>query len=99
MKIAELAIKSRQSCFQAIRSATLRRKSDFPLVRSDAMKRSLWPALVVLMFGVVALSGLLAAQTQPCVDYSKDPAGCQPSTLDTPIGLMPSVRVNRQGVV
>src|SRR6266480_5413805 len=32
-----------------------------------------------------------------CVDTSKDPAGCQPSTLDTPIGQMPSVRVNRQG--
>src|SRR5438105_10207246 len=37
---------------------------------------------------------LLGAQ---CVDYSKDPAGCQPSTFDTPIGQMPSVRVNRQG--
>src|SRR5437016_774454 len=32
-----------------------------------------------------------------CLDYSKDPAGCQPSTFDTPIGQMPSVRVNRQG--
>src|SRR5215470_13487426 len=38
----------------------------------------------------------LQAGTQ-CVDYSKDPAGCQPSTFDTPIGQMPSVRVNRQG--
>jgi len=37
---------------------------------------------------------LLAFQ---CVDYSKNPAGCQPSTFDTPIGQMPSVRVNRQG--
>ena len=30
-----------------------------------------------------------------CVDYSKDPAGCQPSTFDTPIGQMltvPSVK-------
>jgi hypothetical protein len=36
----------------------------------------------------------LAAQ---CVDYSKDPAGCQPSTFDTPIGQMPSVRVNAEG--
>ena len=26
-----------------------------------------------------------------------DPAGCQPTTFDTPIGQMPSVRVNRQG--
>src|SRR5262245_32783657 len=34
-----------------------------------------------------------------CVDHSKDPAGCQPSTFDTPIGQMPSVRVNRQGTI
>jgi hypothetical protein len=32
-----------------------------------------------------------------CVDFSKDPAGCQPSTFDTPIGDMPSVRVGRLG--
>ncbi len=32
-----------------------------------------------------------------CVDFSKDPAGCQPSTFDTPIGDMPSVRVGRTG--
>src|SRR5277367_2165099 len=32
-----------------------------------------------------------------CVDYSKDPAGCQPSTFDTPIGQMPSVRVGKEG--
>ena len=32
-----------------------------------------------------------------CVDYSGDPAGCQPSTFDTPIGQMPSVRVGAQG--
>jgi hypothetical protein len=37
---------------------------------------------------------LLAFQ---CVDFSKNPAGCQPSTFDTPFGQMPSVRVNRQG--
>src|ERR1700720_4499499 len=36
----------------------------------------------------------LAAQ---CVDYWNDPAGCQPSTFKTPIGQMPSVRVNRDG--
>src|SRR5438132_13259248 len=41
-----------------------------------------------------ALGGSPSAQ---CVDFSKDPAGCQPSTFDTPIGQMPSVRVNRQG--
>src|SRR6266853_4470306 len=43
---------------------------------------------------LAAASGPLAAQ---CVDYSKDPAGCQPSTFKTPIGQMPSVRVNRDG--
>ncbi len=32
-----------------------------------------------------------------CVDHSDDPAGCQPSTFDTPIGGMPSVRVGRDG--
>src|SRR5712691_2734267 len=42
----------------------------------------------------LTLSVSLSAQ---CVDYSRDPAGCQPSTFDTPIGQMPSVRVNRQG--
>src|SRR5262245_44543162 len=40
---------------------------------------------------------LLLVLALQCVDYSKDPAGCQPSTFDTPIGQMPSVRVNRQG--
>src|SRR5215468_7800647 len=43
---------------------------------------------------MISLLFLLALQ---CVDYSKDPAGCQPSTFDTPIGQMPSVRVNREG--
>src|SRR6202008_438602 len=39
------------------------------------------------------------AADQQCVDHSKDPAGCQPSTFDTPMAQMPSVRVNRQGNV
>ena len=33
------------------------------------------------------------------MDHSNDPAGCQPSTFDTPMAQMPSVRVNRQGNV
>jgi hypothetical protein len=42
--------------------------------------------------------GVLAQSAgSPCVDPSKDPAGCQPSTRDTPIGDMPSGRVNRHG--
>jgi hypothetical protein len=51
------------------------------------------------LIGLAAL-GFIAASvpvTAQCVDYSKDPAGCQPSTFDTPLGQMPSVRVNRQG--
>src|SRR5262247_726230 len=43
---------------------------------------------------MISLLFVLALQ---CVDYSNDPAVCQPSTFDTPIGQMPSVRVNRQG--
>src|SRR5438132_3015938 len=49
-------------------------------------------AAVCLFFLTFTLP--LAAQ---CIDYSKDPAGCQPTTFDTPIGQMPSVRVNRLG--
>lgn len=53
--------------------------------------------------GVFSATLVLRAMADPlagqCVDTSKDPAGCQPSTLDTPIGQMPSVRVNRQGHV
>ena len=50
-------------------------------------------ALFAIIFGA-------RGQQQPvCVDYSKDPAGCQPSTFDTPIGKLPTVRVNRVGDV
>src|SRR5262252_8619690 len=50
--------------------------------------------IALAALGFIAASVPLTAQ---CVDYSKDPAGCQPSTFDTPLGQMPSVRVNRQG--
>ena len=49
-----------------------------------------------LIFAILVLAAALPATAQ-CVDYSKDPAGCQPSTFDTPIGQMPSVRVGRDG--
>lgn len=52
--------------------------------------------LAIAALGFLTLSLRVTAQ---CVDYSKDPAGCQPSTFDTPIGQMPSVRVNRDGKV
>jgi hypothetical protein len=55
-----------------------------------ALKSKVWiVALVVVAIGVPL--------TAECVDYSNDPAGCQPSTFKTPIGQMPSVRVNRDG--
>jgi hypothetical protein len=37
--------------------------------------------------------------TQGCVDYSADPAGCQPSTFPTPTGQMPSRRVGKDGKI
>ncbi len=45
---------------------------------------------------LLALAGFKTADAQ-CVDFSADPAGCQPSTFDTPIGEMPSIRVDRSG--
>jgi hypothetical protein len=50
----------------------------------------------------LALALLLQGTSRPlaagqCIDFSKDPAGCQPSTFDTPIGDMPSVRVGGRG--
>src|SRR5262245_48090044 len=45
---------------------------------------------------MISLLLVLALQ---CVDYSKNPAGCQPSTFDTPFGQMPSRHVNRQGAL
>lgn len=54
-------------------------------------------------FCMVSMAFVLGAAPRPlaaqCVDHSKDLAGCQPSTFDTPIDRMPSVRVNRQGRV
>ena len=45
---------------------------------------------------ILALVGSQVVTAQ-CVDFSNDPAGCQPSTFDTPIGEMPSVRVDARG--
>jgi hypothetical protein len=50
--------------------------------------------LIVVCLYFLTFASPLSAQ---CVDYSKDPAGCQPSTFDTPLGQMPSVRVDRNG--
>lgn len=55
--------------------------------------------------GILLLGSVLAVMAWPqsalaqCRDFSADPAGCQPSTFDTPIGEMPSVRVNQRGQI
>ena len=56
-------------------------------------------SLACLVVFVTACTSELgsAGGSSGCVDYSSDPAGCQPSTFDTPIGDMPSVRVNANG--
>src|SRR5579872_1054007 len=59
-------------------------------VRPFALTSSI--ALALLIHG--STRALVAGQ---CVDFSNDPAGCQPSTFDTPIGDMPSVRIGRTG--
>src|SRR5262252_1712080 len=51
--------------------------------------------LAALTLSVVAASRSVVAEQ--CVDFSNDPAGCQPSTFDTPFGAMPSVRIGRNG--
>ena len=60
------------------------------------MRRWSLSALLTLSVTLLLPARVLEGQ---CVDYSKDPAGCQPSTFDTPIAQMPSVRVNRQGAI
>jgi hypothetical protein len=67
--------------------------------------RRRWPAVVLcalclslLCTLMVATPAVMASSAQ-CVDHTKDPAGCQPSTFDTPLAQMPSVRVNRQGTI
>src|SRR5581483_5037794 len=56
--------------------------------------------IVALLAGFTVLTMAswqqLAAQ---CVDYSKDPAGCQPSTFGTPFGQIPTSRVNKDGKI
>ena len=54
--------------------------------------------LAIIVFSAAAGASSNAAPPQ-CVDHSKDPAGCQPSTFDTPFAQMPTVRVNRQGTI
>jgi hypothetical protein len=55
------------------------------------------PVIVSLALVVLALSALGEPVAGQCVDWTNDPAGCQPPTFDTPIGQMPSVRINSRG--
>ena len=55
--------------------------------------------LALLIPALAALSAAGQQSAAPCVDPSKDPAGCQPSTFDTPFAQMPSVRVNAEGTI
>lgn len=78
--------------------------SDEGVTRLDAKKQSLRLArlsrrTVLLTLGVFLSLGGSPTTVAQCVDFSDDPAGCQPSTFDTPIGQMPSVRVDRRGRV
>ena len=43
-----------------------------------------WLSLAAVL-ATIGLSPLLAQQ-HACVDHTNDPAGCQPSTFDTPMG-------------
>src|SRR5688572_30264929 len=54
-------------------------------------------AVVAVLCG--AMTGAGQQSAAPCVDRSNDPAGCQPSTFDTPFAQMPSVRVNAEGKI
>jgi hypothetical protein len=61
---------------------------------------TLWAMTICIVVPIFA--AILTAQSPQgvsCIDYTKDPAGCQPSTFDTPLAQMPSVRVNRSGQV
>jgi hypothetical protein len=67
---------------------------------SSYRRRVIAPVLtlaVTIAIGGTFSRSTAAAGSEPCVDVSKDPAGCQPSTFDTPLAQMPSVRINRKG--
>src|SRR5215472_8370137 len=63
---------------------------------SDSFVGGLWVAMACAALCLPAHAQHRSA-AQGCVDYSSDPAGCQPSTFATPTGQMPSRRVGRDG--
>ena len=66
---------------------------------SSTFAPRLWLSLAAVLVTIRLGLSPMAAQRQACVDHTNDPAGCQPSTFDTPMAQMPSVPVNRQGAV
>jgi hypothetical protein len=64
------------------------------VISANATNRLLTGSVFSVMLAIAVFAQPLAGQ---CIDPSRDPAGCQPSTRDTPVGQMPSARVNRQG--
>src|SRR5688500_10853109 len=63
-------------------------------LRTFGLSSSMAIALAFLWHVAVNAQHAPVAQ---CVDLSKDPAGCQPSTFVTPLEQMPTVRLNRDG--
>jgi hypothetical protein len=58
------------------------------------------PVLFAALAVTVRLLTMSSAQLpSQCVDFSKDPAGCQPSVFRTPFGQVPTSRVNRDGKI
>jgi hypothetical protein len=66
---------------------------NLPTTRAGRSRRA------VFLLGCLTLVAVCAAPTSnaECIDHSDDPSGCQPSTFKTPIGQMPTVRVDRHG--
>ena len=62
-------------------------------------KAAVYGFSVVLIGGMVGVGQAQKKPAAPCVDYSNDPSGCQPSTFQTPTGQMPSRRIGKDGKI
>src|SRR5215472_17587463 len=70
------------------------------LVRSVRNVAALGLSLfIVCLLAGVPVQAQSKAPSGPCVDYSDDPAGCQPSTFATPTGQLPSRRIGKDGKI
>lgn len=54
---------------------------------------------LISMLVILACPSAGAHSPRQCVDYSNDPAGCQPSTFATPTDRMPSRRIGADGKI